>query len=842
MEDNNNNKNDNLDTTKKARKQKIKKKIGKKLISMLPGAIPAILIFVAAIFVLGIFGEVGNVFKEIASSIKDFFTVDFADGAILIDDDKIDTIINGIYEIGVDPAELKLLGDVEEGKDANSPEYQEALRKYIKKFYEAQAVTETLNFYHIASGNDRTYGAVYVYRLNEGAEDVSDRFELTFKKYEDMLEMQEDDDINARNFFSIDDDGKIVIAGTTETIVNGKSTVDVTLRSINYKSAISQYTTQMQFLVYLTMISQNPEFVSAVVDLIKDSRIELTVMDNVSTFESTEIYTYDSNTDDGVTNSDYAITTVPGVTERTETKIINTNPSAQVTYVRTWFCEQSVEYNRVETKSETEPHTVTLPNETRPSGAGSWKTNQSKVISDKTTEVRYEEGIRGDVKIIVGESGDSIRYTNGEIQQPTFVGLLETEFRIPNSTRKEVAGSNIVSGADMLFYLLQQDATLENMENIMRYALNKYTDSDKYGEGIFDNLLTSLEIRMTQVGIGYIVDTRRSDSEIVIHDVDTLEQAIESLYSGQARQNLLNEASTFIEMQTKYNVNAVFAIAVTIVESSGGTNWAAIAPETHNWMSLTGSYKGQTYRNPNSGNSRTWRVYPNFTEATLDFGDLIANSSYYFQNGKYTVTDIAPTYCNAEWGTRVSAEMTKFYKAAGIDISSIVATEGGVTTDGEAQALQYQIENEWINTKVHNKNGLYQQGPFAKYWDTPYNNLEPFQCTWWANGRASMYLEMYGTKYHKYPTQRGHGGSYYDINAQNGWFEYGSVPRPNSIISWKHGTYGHVAYVEGVASDGIYISHAGSGESWYGVQKIPLDGTIWNYGKPNGYIYLDSPK
>ncbi len=578
MEDNNNNKNDKLDTAKKAGKQKIKKIIGKKIISMLPGAIPAILIFVAALFILEIFGEVGNVFKEIASSIKDFFTVDFADGSILVDDDKIDTIINGIYEIGVDPAELKLLGDVEEGKDSNSPEYQEALRKYIKKFYEAQAVTETLNFYHIASGNDRTYGAVYVYRLNEGAEDVSDRFELTFKKYEDMLEMQEDDDINARNFFSIDDDGKIVIAGTTETIVNGKSTVDVTLRHINYKSAISQYTTQMQFLVYLTMISQNPEFVSAVTDLIKDSRIELTVMDNVSTFESTEILTYDSNTDDGVTNSDYAINTVPGVTERTETKIINTNPSAQVTYVRTWFCEQSVEYNRVETKSETEPHTVTLPNETRPSGAGSWKTNQSKVISDKTTEVRYEEGFRGDVKIIVGESGDSIRYTNGEIQQPTFVGLLETEFRIPNSTRKEVAGSNIVSGADMLFYLLQQDASLENMENIMRYALNKYTDSDKYGVNLLDKNVFQISNLITAGGGTWsaIWDNSVSRQEF-IELVEAYTPPNATGNAGRSYRTCYNKyfvanAGNFYDICTKNGIDPRFIFCIGIHESAYGTS------------------------------------------------------------------------------------------------------------------------------------------------------------------------------------------------------------------------------------------------------------------------------
>ena len=98
----------------------------------------------------------------------------------------------------------------------------------------------------------------------------------------------------------------------------------------------------------------------------------------------------------------------------------------------------------------------------------------------------------------------------------------------------------------------------------------------------------------------------------------------------------------------------------------------------------------------------------------------------------------------------------------------------------------------------------------------------------------------------RYPTQVGNGGDYYSRNVQNGWFNYGSTPRPNSIICWRgfgvgRYKYGHVAYVEGVTSDGIYISHAGNGEAWYGIQKIPLDGRFGNYGTPTGYIYLDSP-
>lgn len=167
---------------------------------------------------------------------------------------------------------------------------------------------------------------------------------------------------------------------------------------------------------------------------------------------------------------------------------------------------------------------------------------------------------------------------------------------------------------------------------------------------------------------------------------------------------------------------------------------------------------------------------------------------------------------------------------------------GGISSDKEAEELTKAL-SDMLNTKVHIGNKEYQNGPFAEWWTQPYNMLDPFQCTWWANGRASQYLSKNGTKYKKYPTQGGHGGQYYDINKKNKYFKYGDSPKPNSIISWTYGNYGHVAYVEGVTEDSIYISHAGSGKTWRGVEKIPINGDIgWSGYKLNGYIYLDSPE
>ena len=57
---------------------------------------------------------------------------------------------------------------------------------------------------------------------------------------------------------------------------------------------------------------------------------------------------------------------------------------------------------------------------------------------------------------------------------------METKFRIPYSTREEEAGSNLVSGAELLFYLLQKDPNLENMELIMKEAINLYLGYKKY--------------------------------------------------------------------------------------------------------------------------------------------------------------------------------------------------------------------------------------------------------------------------------------------------------------------------------------------------------------------------
>ena len=280
-----------------------------------------------------------------------------------------------------------------------------------------------------------------------------------------------------------------------------------------------------------------------------------------------------------------------------------------------------------------------------------------------------------------------------------------------------------------------------------------------------------------------------------------------------------------------------------------GTGWAAIDPSTYNWYSIRGSY--------NENSKDGWRAYSSYAEATDDFGDLIANSAYYFKNGKYTVKEIAPTYCSEEWGDVVISYIGKIYIELALPVQNTKDfLEGGVTNEQEAEQLNEKIEGDYLSTRgVTNEIPNNSNGPFATWWRNDYNTDQAYQCTWWAWGRASQYLESIGSKYSKYPETVINGGDYYDSNMNNKWFRSGKTPKVNSVVSWSDDGYGHVSYVEGVTSDGaIYISHAAGNlktnfaegtNKWKGVTRVDKGSddnpySIWGYTL-NGFIYLDEP-
>lgn len=618
-----------------------------------------------------------------------------------------------------------------------------------------------------------------------------------------------------KNYYSVNEQGQLVIFNIN--IVDGKN--QSTLQTIDYKSMISQYTTPWLLLLDMETITQNPKFIEAVVELIKDSQIDINILYNTNvlkttttTYSAVEIPEKIRGATDQI-NEWLAGLGISGPLSSDGTKILipHTTTSTTETYypmvtvgnVNTWIYSRNVTYNMVESEpvsnktdeGEDENRVITTTS------------SYTRSYTQATSEEKYNGGQRG--------------------EKGTFVGLLDERYKIPNSSNKRSAGPDLVSGAEMFFKTLQQSSITEKWEPIMRYILYVYTGKD-YGVTDFDTGMFATNLNGVLGKYGTTVEEKvwfalkdAGYSEVVIAGI------MGNIYQeSHFKSDLVNASSgaTGICQWTSPRLEALqkYAASKGVDVTDVDTQIDFLLTEINKGAGPAAGYATDALM-ANNGYSKY-----SFKEQTTIEGAVEA----------FCWTFERPAKSEANIPNRVSAAKRYYNEFQGKERP----TGGGISSEEERAELQATIENEWIHTQVHSGNGAYQQGPFIKYWASPYNQLSPFQCTWWANGRASMYLEQYGSKYKKYPTQMGNGGEYYSINAQNGWFQYGSQPRANSIISWtKPGGYGHVAYVEGVTTDGIYISEAGSGLSWFGVRKIPLSGYYSGSYILNGYIYLDSP-
>lgn len=680
--------------------------------------IPIIVIITLAMSLFSIFDTIGNTIQSVINSFINLFTADDSwDGSITIKDEDIQKVIDSIQEMGFDMDDLWLLGDIER-EDTDTEEtlktkQEEAAKKYIRKFLEAQLVTETPHYIdQNAIGNaynQKTYGKVYIYRADEQEiiDENSKATPMSWMPYSKMKEEAEKNTQTALNkiklHYSIDEEGKLVIAQwtTIESVgqINNKEVI-INLKHIDYKSAISQYSTPMNFFVYLTMVSQNPEFVSSVTELVKNSRIELTIMDTKTVNVEVDTYGYTKNTKtthktekQGEVINIWTTTGHSNITLTTTTTTTTFVPTPKITYAKTWFSEQRVTYkledqdpyhNYEKYGASDDSSLINDPEPGNPPAGESvsWNTNKYREITTDRTGTTYKEKIRSNVEYKGGEKGDQgvtpDSYKDKEKRKvkdkfnidskTTFVGLLDDFFRIPNSNRYEAAGkTNMVSGAEWLFGLMEKDGNLQNLEQVMRYIMYKYTGKE-YGVKELD--LSIFNIRdfseFTSAGIKVKTDETGALEPLTKQQI---QQIISKRFSGDAYKNLMSAIDAFINIQNKYHVNAVFAIAVVQKESSCGVNWAAIDPSTYNWYSIKGDYNG------NSLNG--WRKYPSFKEAVNDFGKLIGTSSYYFAGGNTTIGSIGKSYCppGDEWSNAVSQFVKEMYESIGITVYAVGGNE-----------------------------------------------------------------------------------------------------------------------------------------------------------------------
>ena len=181
-----------------------------------------------------------------------------------------------------------------------------------------------------------------------------------------------------------------------------------------------------------------------------------------------------------------------------------------------------------------------------------------------------------------------------------------------------------------------------------------------------------------------IIHTGESSKELVIKDVEDLKKAFEA-YEGS--DELVKNAEAFIEMQNKYKVNALFAAAVSIGETSAGRFGHAVDGH-NNWFNIKGDGEGG------------WKQYDSAKDSIMDFGNLIANRDEndghdYFNDNRKSIKQIAKVYCpntpddpNAEenWiNDNLLPSLTSMYSAVKVDIKKyMVSTNIETNTDSDS--------------------------------------------------------------------------------------------------------------------------------------------------------------
>lgn len=104
---------------------------------------------------------------------------------------------------------------------------------------------------------------------------------------------------------------------------------------------------------------------------------------------------------------------------------------------------------------------------------------------------------------------------------------------------------------------------------------------------------------------------------------------------------LAGKGEVFLEAERRYGVNAAFLIAICKLESGNGKS--RLAKQQNN----VGGMGGQ-------GNFKT---YASVDDCIFDIAKNISQGKYYFRQGKKTIAQIGPTYCDSRWASQVSGIM-----------------------------------------------------------------------------------------------------------------------------------------------------------------------------------------
>lgn len=246
------------------------------------------------------------------------------------DDKDIESIKNEINKKGKDSShfsnyEIEIIGALmAHGLDIN--DYNEEELKCLPLFIKAEACTQYLdlrkNSQKMKNGkyvpakvedleDNEVPGVILVQRTNTSDDNP---VPLEYKIEEEFNDLVESKNIEAINYFTINDKGNLVIAKWDHILVrvdgNYPENIDdsqiesprdeyiITTEEIAYSEYIKKYTMPVEFLLQLLLITEEPEFCNELVDYVLDSKIVINIQEEETVTVTDETRNYTVHTKD----------------------------------------------------------------------------------------------------------------------------------------------------------------------------------------------------------------------------------------------------------------------------------------------------------------------------------------------------------------------------------------------------------------------------------------------------------------------------------------------------------------------------------------------------------------
>lgn len=440
-------------------------------------------------------GKAIDVFGNTITSLAKIFTNESGSKLEIDSGDLEDNLVKELEAMNLDVDTLNI-GTKEGDKDEKL--------KYLKKYLAAEVVT----LYPNVSVDQGLFkrdlqGIVTIEKLTANGSAQK----LKYKSYDDFKEDLESGDSDVNNYFTINSNNDVIVA--KRTVENDVTTYSE--QKIEYQNTISGYTMPFEFLLSLAQITQNPEYVAAVADLIiKESEIKVTVFETKTTTTTVETLYYTNNKKKiPVSEATAGSVTEPTIEQETDKseEIQRTvkeeyTLSTDVTYARVWCGTKKIDEISI---TENEP--TTIPSELseapeyieeEPATEGEWKTDakkqtiqtiqsQTKKVGQATSEIDTEL-FMGLWKNSTGKYEKTDFNSDGTMTNQAAKydkNGKKVKYEVEERGTKEAPIDNILSAPEMLFEFLEKSERTQKQEDFLKYCLYLYTGTD-YG-------VTSLE-------------------------------------------------------------------------------------------------------------------------------------------------------------------------------------------------------------------------------------------------------------------------------------------------------------------------------------------------------------